>query len=199
MSRTVVTAQLLDELHRTQPEIVLPRGALVTPAARDWLRAHRVTIQWADPDTGATGTATPVVIDARSPWMRSILTAVERVLGAVEAIDPADKAGGQAAAIGRLCAAVASGSAAHGIIFADDGGLPVCLANKHKGVRAVLGVSQAAVEQAVRQFAANVLVIEPGHQTIYQVRQMVQRFITLKPGDAASAAVTAIRSAEGDT
>jgi len=42
-----------------------------------------------------------------------------------------------------------------------------------------------------------VLVIEPGRQTMHQIRQMVQRFVTLRAGEAAKAALEAIAAAEG--
>ncbi len=199
MSRVIVTAQMLEELQRAGRQIELPRDALITPAARDWLKDRAVPVMWqgGNGGTAANGGGMPVVIDLKVPMMRSLLMTLERSLGAVETIDPSDKAGGPVAAVRKLCAGVAAGRSARGIVFAEDGSLPVCLANKTKGVRAALGISLPSVEQAVRQFAINVLVIEPAHQTLHQVRQMVERFVSLRPGDAARAALEAIVAMEG--
>jgi kynurenine formamidase len=46
MSRTVVTQQTLERLRRRGAEIRLPREAIITPAARDWLKDNGVAIEW---------------------------------------------------------------------------------------------------------------------------------------------------------
>jgi ribose 5-phosphate isomerase RpiB len=197
MSRAVVTAQMLQEMLATRGPIELPRDALITPAARDWLRDRKIPITWQDakPSAGVGGRV-PIVIDLKTPMLRSLLITLERILGSTETIDPSEKAGGMVAAVRTLCAGVAAGQYPRGIVFADDGNLPVCVANKCRGIRAALGLCLPSVEQAVRQFAANVLVIEPAHQTMHQIRQMVQRFVTLRASDSAKAALDAIAAME---
>jgi hypothetical protein len=199
MSRTLVTAQMLADLHRAGQSIALPKSALVTPAARDWLRDHAVPVAWTDaPADGADADGSlRIVIDLGSPGMRSLFAALERKLGTVETIDPSEKAGGPIPAVRKLCADVAGGRATRGLVFLDDAALPVCLANKVPGVRAALGTTLPAVEQAVRQVAINVLVIEPSRLTVHQIRQMVDRFVTLVPGEAARAALEAVVALEG--
>lgn len=198
MSRAVVTARMLEEMLAARGPIELPRDALLTPAARDWLRDRKIPVTWQDaPPAGGVGGRVPIVIDLKTPMLRSLLIALERILGTTETIDPSEKAGGMVAAVRTLCSGVAAGRYPRGIVFAEDGGLPVCVANKCRGIRAALGLCLPSVEQAVRQFAANVLVIEPGRQTMHQIRQMVQRFVTLRAGEAAKAALQAIAAVEG--
>lgn len=199
MSRIVVTAEFLADLHRAGRAIELPRDALVTPAARDWLKEHAVPISWTDRSGGTDAAAggMPVVIDLRAPMMRSQLVALERALGHLETIDPAERAGGLIAAVRKLCEDVSAGRSARGLIFADDAALSVCVANKFRGVRAALATTMPAVEQAVRELAVNVLVIEPSRQTMHMIRQMVQRFVTVRPSEAARAALDAIAGLEG--
>jgi len=197
MSRIVVTAQWLEDLRRAGREIELPRDALITPAARDWLKEYAAPVTWRDADGGGTGGTTPVVIDLAVPMMRSWLAALERLMGAVETIEPSDAAGGVIAAVRKLCTGVATGKWPRGIVFADDAGLSVCIANKIRGIRAALGTDVPSVEQAVRRLAINVLILDPSRQTMHQVRQMVERFAVLRPGDAARAAMEAISGLEG--
>ncbi len=45
MSRPVVTQQMLQQLHRKGAEIRLPREAIITPGARDWLNDNDVAVQ----------------------------------------------------------------------------------------------------------------------------------------------------------
>jgi len=200
MKRVVVTAQMLGEMRRLGKSIQLPKDALLTPSARDWLRENRLPIDWQD--APATGTVAGVgkfqaVIDLTVPMQRSLLITMERIVGTAETIDPTDKAGGIAKAVQTLCGAIAGGKSNRGVIFADDSSLPACLANKVKGVRAAVGTSVQSVEQAVRQFAINVLVIEPSRQTVHQIRQMIERFVTIRPGPSAEANLKAIASMEG--
>lgn len=199
MSRSVVTAQMLQDLQRSRAPIELPRDALITPAARDWLRDHAMPVTWQDakPAANVGGGRVPIVIDLKVPMLRSLLITLERSLGSAETIDPSEKSGGVIAAVRKLCGGVAAGQFSRGIVFADDGNLPVCVANKCRGIRAAMGMCVPSVEQAVRQFAANVLVIEPGHQTMHQIRQMVQRFVSLRASDSARAALEAITAMEG--
>lgn len=201
MKRTVVTAQMLGEMKRLGKSIQLPKDALLTPSARDWLRENRLPIDWQDaPAAGIAGAGKfQAVIDLTVPMQRSLLITLERIVGTAETIDPSDKAGGIAKAVQTLCGAIASGKSNRGVIFADDSSLPACLANKVKGIRAATGTSVQSVEQAVRQFAINVLVIEPSRQTVHQIRQMVERLVTIKPGPAAEANLNAIATMEGAT
>lgn len=196
MSRVVVTAQMLEDWHRAGRPIEAPRDALITPAARDWLKERAIAVTWREGDGGAAESL-PVVIDLTTPMMRSVLTAIERLAGGVETIDPAVKAGGLLPAVSRLCSEIATGARSRGVVFTEDGALAACLACKFAGVRATVGASLPAVEQAVRTFAANVLVVEPSRQTTYQIRQMVERFLKLRPAEAAQAAIETIRRAEG--
>jgi kynurenine formamidase len=46
MSRPVVTRQTLEQLRKKGAEIRLPREAIITPGARDWLNDNDVAVQW---------------------------------------------------------------------------------------------------------------------------------------------------------
>lgn len=199
MSRIVVTAQTLEDWLRAGRVIELPRDALITPAARDWIKEHDAPVTWCDagPASGVVPGGAQIVIDLTVPMLRSVLATLERTLGTVETIDPSAKAGGVIPAVQALCTNVKGGQASRGVIFCDDGALAVCIANKCAGVRAALATSVPAVEQAVRQLAINVLVLEASQQTMHQVRQMVQRFVSLRPGDGAAKALAAIAAMEG--
>jgi len=67
-------------------------------------------------------------------------TLLDRAGGLMNVIEPATSAGGIAAATRRLCGVVRRGEAAKGVVFAADGAVPVCVANKCMGIRAALGV-----------------------------------------------------------
>ncbi len=175
MSRPVVTAKMLDDLLRSQTPIVLAKGSLVTPAARDWFKEHAVPVTWQDtPDN--RGRSLAVVMDPKVPELRMMRTMLDRAGGLVDVIEPTVGAGAMAAATRKLCSRIRRGEASKGVVFAGDGAVAACVANKFAGIRAALGACVPMVEEAVRELGINVLVIEYPHQTPYLMRQMVDRF-----------------------
>ena len=72
--------------------------------------------------------------------------------------------------------------------FVQDSAVPVCIANKHNGVRAAAGSNLAMVEEAVRSLGINVLVLEYPTLTTYQMKQMIERLLA---GAASAPAETA--------
>lgn len=176
MSRPVITALMLHDLFRRGAEIVLQKHALVTPAARDWLKEHAVPITWLDgPAQG--GRSLAVVMDPKLPEMRAVRTMLDRDGGLAEVIEPVIGKGAMAAATRRLCGIISRKEAAKGVVFAQDGAVPVCVANKHQHIRAALGMNVPMVEEACRELGINVLVIEYPGQTPYQMKQMIRRLV----------------------
>lgn len=176
MSRPVVTATVLNDLLRSGAQIVLQKGSLITPAAKDWLREHAVPVTWQDqPAKGCGGLA--VVMDPRLPEMRSIRMMLDRRGGLKDVIEPKEGRSGLVAAVRSLVGKICRHEVAKGVVFVQDGAVPVCVANKHVEIRAALGMNIPMVEEAVRELGINVLVIEYPGQTTYQMRQMIHRFM----------------------
>jgi ribose 5-phosphate isomerase RpiB len=176
MTRAVITATLLEDLHRQGRELRLPKNSLVTPAARDWLKEHPVPVAWEE--TGDDQLRRLVaVIDPTLPELRLMRTLLDRFQPPVEVIEPRGGRNGIAAATSALCERISRQTAMKGVVFAQDGALPVCLANKHRGIRAALGVNLPTVAEATRSLAINVLVMEYPALTPYQMRQMIDRLI----------------------
>ena len=67
-----------------------------------------------------------------------------------------------------------------GVILAPSGEAAIVFANKYRGIRAVLGLRTDGVAEAVRGFDANVLVVEHGHRSFYEIRTLIQTFIALR-------------------
>jgi len=176
MSRPVVTAMLLDDLLRVGADIVLQKGSLITPAARDWFKEHTVPVTWLEP-TENKSSSLAVVMDPTLPEMRTMRLLLERIAGAVEVIEPPPGRDGAATATRQLCGMIHRQEAAKGVVFVQDGAVPACVANKHAGVRAALGTNMVMVEEACRELGINVLVIEYPTQTPFQMKEMVARLM----------------------
>ena len=76
-----------------------------------------------------------------------------------------------------MAAEVKSGRAAGGVLMVQNAALATVYANRCPSLRAVIGTCQDAVEQGVKQVAANVLVIEYPQKTLQQMRNMLGRFV----------------------
>jgi len=187
---------MLEDSLRSGAEIRLQKGSLVTPAARDWLKEHAVPVTWDEPVE--TQPALAVVMDPSLPEMRAIRTMLDHNGGLLEVIEPTGGLAGVVEATQRLCDMIGRGTVTKGVMFVQDAAVPVCVANKYKGVRAALGISVPMVEEACRSLGINVLVIEYMTQTTYQMKQMVARLVagaeSARP--EAASAITAIE--QGD-
>jgi len=176
MSRPVITAVMLQDLLRAGADIRLPKGGLVTPAARDWLKEHSVPVTWEEAPSGSQA-GLVAVMDPSLPELRAVRSMLDRraVLGDV--IEPAGGRSGMAAATRRLCGRIARREALKGVVFAPDAAMPVLIANKHNAVRAAYGGDLPMVEEACRSLGINVLVIEYPRQTSYLMAQMIDRLV----------------------
>src|SRR5207247_7219116 len=76
-----------------------------------------------------------------------------------------------------LASEVKSGRAAAGVLMVKTGAATMVFANRCPSLRAVLGTCLDAVDQGVRQVAANVLVVEYPHQSLQQMKNMLGRFV----------------------
>jgi hypothetical protein len=198
MSRPVVTAVMLQELARAGAEIRLTRGALVTPAARDWMKEHAVPVIWDEPGQGGGGVLA-AVLDAGLPELRAVRSMLDRRGVLAEVIEPAGGRGGIVPATRRLCGKVARREVQRGVVFAPDAAGPLLIANKHNAIRAAYAGDLPMVEEACRCLGVNVLVIEYPRQTAYLMAQMIDRLIkgpTCAPPEI-GAAINIIESGGG--
>ena len=178
MSRSIVTASMLEDLRRSGAEIRIKKDALITPAARDWLKDHRLPVTWDEAGSAKGGKSFAAVMDASRPEMRAIRVWLDRMGGLSEIIEPVGGQSGILSATRRLCGRVFRKEVTKGLVFAHDAAAPLCIANKHNGIRAIPGVNVPSVEEANRELGPNILVIEYPTQTAYQIKQMVERFLS---------------------
>jgi hypothetical protein len=80
-----------------------------------------------------------------------------------------------------LAECVLGGECVGGLVFCEDPGLVVCVANKVPGLRAaaVSTIDQAA--RATSTFGANLLAVEMPGRTFFEVRQMLRMICTGSP------------------
>ncbi|MDY0169971.1 MAG: hypothetical protein RBS80_25735 [Thermoguttaceae bacterium] len=170
----VLTAQVVTLAHlgATKPAVrrlVVPAGAVVTPAVRDELRRRGATLEYgtvAKPSAG--GTCRLAVWNVSKRYDPSPLMTMLRREGT-----PADlKSSTCLVATTDALAAVIRRGGTVGLILTREPAVALCLANRHAGVRAVVGreARQAAADLAA--VGGNVLVVDRTSCTLFQIKQM---------------------------
>jgi len=75
-----------------------------------------------------------------------------------------------------LCEGVSAGTVARGLVIVPYAAGAMALAGRFRGVRPVQGTRLASVEAAIRQFNANLLVIEHAFTAFHEMRAMIRVF-----------------------
>lgn len=170
--RVVTLAEVQGRLEAVR-RLVVPPQAVITPAVRDELRRRNVSLAYASP-----------VAPEASGKVRLVLVTVG------ERFDPTPLAGAlnqEATQIQRhtfdcLIAAtdLLGGELPQpdtlGLLLSRHTAAGLCLANRHRGVRAVTGTDAGAVSAAAAAVGANLLVIDPAEAGFFQLKHIVSAF-----------------------
>jgi len=157
--RLVTLATLENRLDGIR-HVILRRGAVVTPAARDALGARRINTSYAP--TAAKAATTLVVgvasLAARSPAFdrAAFLEELARDGRQIERIAET----GLASVVAELASLAALGGRPAVLLTAEPEAA-ACLANRRSGVRAVAGRDVATLRRAIVATGANLLTIDP--------------------------------------
>ena len=167
-SKVVSLAEVEGKL-KDVSRLVVPRGAVFTPAARDELRRFAIAVASA---TGGAKTeqARVVLATAETTFEPTHLAtamagegiAVERIAGKelTSLVDTLTRR----IVVDKKC----------GLLLTDMPAAAMCLTNRQRGVRAVLAYSVTAVREAVTTIAANLLVIDPRGRSVFELRQVAR-------------------------
>jgi ribose 5-phosphate isomerase RpiB len=189
----IYTARQIEELHRSNGQITLPYRARLSPLAKDWLKQRKIVVGYADIEASSTRNGEAgAIADAAAlapvkapllwwcdgpcgPAKAAVLSvAREQHIEAIEiGVDPRR----MVEAVRLLAKQLRQQRISGGIMLVQSGALAAIYANRCASIRAVLGTTLSAVEQAVKQAAANVLIIEHPQQSLPQVRNLVSRFL----------------------
>lgn len=169
-SKVVSLAELEGKL-KDVTRLVVPRGAVITPAARDELRKFAVAVASAT-DGKTIARVRLVLAAAETTFERTALAAALAGEGiAVELIASRELA----SAVDELTRKVVVDKQ-FGLLITDMPAAALCLANRQRGVRAALAHGLAAVSEAVEMIAANLLVIDPRSRNMCELRRLAREF-----------------------
>jgi hypothetical protein len=182
MRRPLVTVKTLLTQSRECGEIELPEGALITPAAVDWLRSCAVPVRRAEAVESARGNEPTVYVigDAAKPYMQALLPILERKYPSLEFLRCHGCCEGLLAAVKTMCAGLDESDRRRGVIVVQNGALPSCVANKQTHVRAAILSQPSALFALQRELGINVLIIEEGRISLRQAQATIDAFLTGK-------------------
>lgn len=171
LTSKIVSASLLEGRLDGVSQLVVPRGAVITPAARDELKQRNVTIASAvGPMKSSSGTVVHVAVAGTRYDAEPLLAALSGEGVQVErsaAMSLIEATAALAPAAARGCA----------LLITDDIPAALCLANRQPSVRAALASDAAAVDAAVASVGPNLLVIAPTGRSVFEMKQTVRAWL----------------------
>ncbi len=153
--------------------LVVPARSVVTPSVRDELQRRKIALVYASGSPAASTGAVRLVmtvLDARfdtGPLARAIQgEGIEFDHRRADCLIAAtDQLAGE---LGR--------SNTLGLVLSTDPAAALCLANRHRGVRAIWGVDAKSVEADADAVGANLMVVNPQAASVPQLARMVSHF-----------------------
>ena len=159
--------------------LVVPERAVITPAARDWLREKKIALrrsaEKSTPGTAPAATAARALVLGVAETSFEPATLVERLGRDGYRIEQLARTG-MGDVVAELADAAAKGGSA-AVLLTGACELALCLANRRRGVRAALGTDRSSVRRAAEQIGANVLIINPAATVGFQLHQTMREFV----------------------
>ncbi len=171
--RRVVTLTDLPDRSAAVRRVIVPLGTVVTPAAQEELQQRKIKLVVGEPEGAATKAAGAILMVAAAAYDPAPLAgALEREGFAVEPrrMDCLIRATDQ-------LAAELSAGLTMGLVVTSYPAAAVCLANRHPGVRAILGTRADTVAGDAESVGANLLVVDPGPMGFFALKQIASRFL----------------------
>ena len=173
IDRRVVTLADLPERLAAVRRVIVPLGTVVTPSVEDELRRRQIKLVVGEP-SAVEGTKSRVIlmVAAAAYDPASLAAALERdgVPAEPRRMDCLIRATDELA--GELAS-----EATAGLLLTAYPAAAVCLANRHAGVRAILGTRADTVAGDAESVGANLLVVDPTELGFFAIKQMASRFL----------------------
>jgi hypothetical protein len=152
--------------------VVVGKKAVVTPAARDLLKQHNITISRSADATGANRPALAVAVCETSWDPAALVRLVAPLAAGIERLAKT----GLASVVAELTDTVVKDGRL-GLLLSGKPDVACCLANRRPSVRAAVARDRDEVAQAVRNLGMNLLVVDPARRSLFQLGQMVKQFL----------------------
>ena len=173
----VVTLRLLDGRLTNVQELVVPPRAVVTPAVRDRLKELKISLSYRVSNGSPAAARTPLVLGVAATTFDPT-GLVRWLLGEAWEVQQLARMG-LPVMIDEMAREVAL-SGRPGLLLTDRVEAAVCLANRHRGVRAAGGTNVSSVRRAAETIGLNLLVVR-GDMSPFEAQQTVREFVRRVP------------------
>ena len=188
----VISLADLKQLPADARGIQVSSDALITPAAKDELRDRGVQIVRGQQNSTTKTTersATSLVIGTVEATTGKFATVIDQAIAGLrkqkQQIEQLPRLP-LAEQIDALVDPVVRGGR-RGVLVTSEVSAALCLANRHSGMRAVLGTTKNSVRRDVERLAANLLVVDPAARSTFEVMQLIGEFAKAEAGSNAEA------------
>ena len=177
MNRPLVTVKSLVNQARLRGGVELPDDAIITPAARDWLRSTRVPVTRG----GAAPVYAPapdryVIGDAAQPMVQTLLPGLQRQYAGLKFLPCNGCTSGLMAAVHEACAALSASPECRAAVVVRDGASVSLVANKCAGVQAAILGKPTDLLRLQRELGVNMLILERERTSLTQIRAAIDAF-----------------------
>ena len=183
----VISLAGLKPLPADAREIQVSSDALITPAAIDELRDRGVQIVRGQQNSTTKTTersATSLVIGTVEATTGKFATVIDQAIAGLrkqkQQVEQLPRLP-LAEQIDALVDPVVRGGR-RGVLVTSEVSAALCLANRHGGIRAVLGTTKNNVRRDVERLAANLLVVDPAARSTFEVMQLIGEFAKAEAG-----------------
>lgn len=179
LQEKVITGDLLRERLNGKKQVRIPAKAVLTPSARDFLRASNIVCvrgeTSAKPETAAGRWL--VIVSSSSNAIEAAVTAQRDTAAHWE-----QKVSGTAEEAAKLAVgAVCRGEATGVVVISKAPEVVACLSNRNDKIRAAVVGCVKTVDAARRKIGANVIAIHPGTKGSFELRNMLKAFAASLP------------------
>lgn len=153
--------------------VVAPRGAVFTPAARDEMRKHGVTVASAVTAPKTVAARKILIGVAESAYEPASLVAA--LTGEGIGVERLPKVG-LTSVVDELSEQLLK-NGERGLLITPHTAVAACMANRHHGVRAVVGSTSVATAAAVTAVGANLLIVDTTGRSLFELRGMARQLV----------------------
>lgn len=181
----ILTQRQIEQIFKTHGKLVLPFQARLTPNAQDWVRHHKLTVQYDQVDlpTVSLPAESAKTLPAKYFWWSDGPDGVAKAAIGMSArevcLEPMpilEDSSRTISAVRTLDQAVGQNIAQGGILLTSNPSLACLLANRTSHLRGVLAGKMFHVEQCVTTFGANVLIVERETWSLTPLKNLLTRF-----------------------
>jgi hypothetical protein len=174
----VVTLASLDGRLNGARVVRVARGAVITPAVRDELKARNIRLEFAENGARNQPEKQVELILGIADTPDDVSTATRAVQNHVAGLANVESM--QHADLGTLVARVGEAVSKRGslaVVLSRRPAAAVCLANRFRGVRAVWACTPKVLKEAISTMAPNVLAYNPADHAPFAQRALLQEFV----------------------